>query len=105
MFVSRDFLSCFTSLSICYQQPGPREQKKLTWREKVLHGSWTSSSGGSLLGGVTQFLANPQYLLTVCKTGLVSLALMQKGRRQMRTKERNQIELAIGLTLLRLTKY
>merc|ERR1719431_871631 len=101
-----DFVKCFTHLSICHPKPEDLDEGK-EWTEYSFHGSWEEgkSAGGCGNEGLSLFLTNPQYLLTVHdENSMVSMALMQKGRRQLRDEMGLNTFLNIGLTVLRLEK-
>ena len=107
-----DFLRCFTHLSICHIQPEDQDNTKtdnVIWTEKSVHGSWVAglTAGGCGNDGFSSFLTNPQYLLTIRedeKRVEVNMALMQKGRRQLRDEMGSNTFLAIGLTVFPLRK-
>ena len=106
-----DFLRCFTHLSICHIQPKVMVNSRLNdviWRERSFHGRWVPglSGGGCGNDGITSFLTNPKYLLKILgeqEMVEVNIALMQKGRRQLRD-EMGGINtfLPIGLTVFKL---
>ena len=100
----KDFLRCFTHLSICHLQPEDLGHMTSSWTEQSVHGEWVpgGSAGGCGNDGITKFLTNPQYLLRVSgEAGKVevSMALMQKGRRQLRDEMGVNTFLAIGITV------
>ena len=87
-----DFLRCFTTA------------EDVIWTEKSVHGQWLAglTAGGCGNDGITSFLTNPQYLLSIRKEEErveVSMALMQMGRRQLRDEMGNNTFLAIGITV------
>jgi len=104
-----DFTKCFTHLTICHPEPEPKErQAKVDWKENSFEGRWEKESGGSGAdeGGLTGLLNNPQFRFSLTKdaTHEVSIALMQKGRRQLRDELGYDTFLPIGLTLFKLNK-
>jgi len=104
-----DFLRCFTHLCISHIEPEALDSNKTddVWKEKSFHGKWVpgSCAGGCGNDGISNFLANPQYLLTITgkeKMVNVNMALMQKGRRQLRDEMGVNTFLPIGLTVFKL---
>ena len=101
-----DFLRCFTHLCICHVQPNTKMNGAI-WREKFYHRRWIPgfSAGGCGNDGITSFLTNPHYLLRIRgkeEMVEVNIALMQKGRRQLRDEMGINTFLAIGLTVFKL---
>ena len=103
-----DFLRCFTHLSICHIQPEDLDNttaEDVIWIEKSVHGQWVAGlTGNDGNDGITSFLTNPQYLLSIRKEEErveVSMALMQMGRRQLRDEMGNNTFLAIGINVHR----
>merc|ERR1719452_122333 len=77
--------------------------------EQSVHGEWVlgHNAGGCGTDGITKFLTNPQYLLIIREEASmmeVSMALMQKGRRQLRDEMGANTFLAIGITIFPLSK-
>ena len=77
-----DFLKIFTSVSACHPVPEGEEH--------VLQGSWQGSE------------ANPKYKIKLRRSGQLRVALMQKGRRQLRDELHCGRNLPISVTLSRL---